>query len=170
MGLLQRVLVLGFSVVILLLVAVAAIDLNNARSVNATAATLVTDQLTITRLLDEVEREQGVLNAAFYRLSRTPENVDRERVLADLDRNDRVIEQLVEMASTGPDREAWQSLRRATAGFSTEARSLLGARKLPEAGSRDLFFRHEDVTSEVAGLVDLSYARAVEAQKRDGPA
>jgi len=165
MRFLLRVLVIGFSVVILLLLAAAAIDLNNARSITATAAGLVSDQLTITRLLDEVEREQGVLNAAFYRLSRTPENVDRERVLADLDRNDKVIEQLVESASGGPDREAWQSLRRAMEGFSSEGHGLLGAKQLPEAGSRDLFFRHEDVTAEVARLVDLSYARAADAQK-----
>jgi signal transduction histidine kinase len=165
MRLLLRVLVIGFSVVILLLLAAAAIDLNNARSITQTAAGLVSDQLTITRLLDEVEREQGVLNAAFYRLSRTPGDVDRERVLTELDRNDRVIEQLALSASGGPDYEAWQSLRRAMEGFSTEARGLLSARKLPEAGSRDLFFRHEDVTAEVARLVDLSYARAVETQK-----
>src|SRR5579863_356333 len=165
MRLLLRVLVIGFGVVILLLLAAAAIDLNNARSITATAAGLVADQLTITRLLDEVEHEQGVLNAAFYRLTRTPENVDRERVLADLDRNDQVIEQLVESASGGPDQQAWRDLRRAMEGFSTEARDLLGARKLPEAGSRDLFFRHEDVTAEVARLVDLRYARAAETQK-----
>src|SRR5579863_1141615 len=145
MRLLLRVLVIGFGVVILLLLAAAAIDLNNARSITATAAGLVADQLTITRLLDEVEHEQGVLNAAFYRLTRTPENVDRERVLADLDRNDQVIEQLVESASGGADQQA--------------------SRKLPEAGSRDLFFRHEDVTAEVARLVDLRYARAAETQK-----
>jgi len=166
MQLLLRVLTIGFAAVILLLLAAAAIDLNNARSVTATAAGLVSDQLTITRLLDEVEREQEALNAAFYRLSRTPENVDRERVLADLDRTDRVIEQLVAGGAAGPDREAWEGLRRSTEGFSTEARDLLGARKLPEAGSRDLFFRHEDVTAQVARLVDLSYARA--AQTRDG--
>jgi signal transduction histidine kinase len=165
MRLLLRVLVIGFSVVILLLLAGAAIDLNNARSISITAAGLVSDQLTITRLLDEVEREQGVLNAAFYRISRTPENVDRERVLSELDRNDRVIEQLVASASAGKDREAWQSLRQAMEGFSTEARGLLAIKKLPEAGSRDLFFRHEDVTAEVARLVDLSYARAVDTQK-----
>lgn len=165
MRLLLRVLVIGFSAVILLLLAAAAIDLNNARSITAAAAGLVSDQLTVTRLLDEVEREQGVLNAAFYRLSRTPENVDRERVLADLDRNQHEIEQLVEDAGAGPDRDAWLSLRRAAEGFSTEARSLLGARKLPGAGSRDLFFRHEDVTAEAARLVDLSYARAVATQK-----
>ena len=43
----------------------------------ASAADLVADQLVITRLMDEVEREQEVLNATFYRLSRTPETVDR---------------------------------------------------------------------------------------------
>src|SRR5713101_1417840 len=99
---LLRVLVIGFSVVILLLVAAAAVGVNNARSIAASSGGLVADQLVITRLLDEVEREQEVLNAAFYRLSRAPDIVDRERVLSDLDKTDQEIRRLVEQARGSP--------------------------------------------------------------------
>src|SRR5256885_12974108 len=100
---LLQVLVIGFSVVILLLAAAAFIGVNNARSIAASAAELVSDQLVIARLLDEVEREQEVLNAAFYRLSRAPAAVDRERVLADLDKADQEIRRLVAEARGGPN-------------------------------------------------------------------
>ena len=163
---LLRVLVIGFTAVIALLAAAAVIGVNNARSIAASAAGLVADQLVIAHLLDEVEREQEVLNAAFYRLSRTPDIVDRERVLSDLDETDREIGRLVGQARGGPDAAAWNSLARAVLDFSQEARQLLLRRKVPAYSSRDLFFRHEEVTIVVARLVDLSYARALDTRKR----
>src|SRR5579862_1964469 len=162
---LLKVLVIGFATVIILLGAAAVIGVNNARSIAASAAGLVTDQLVIARLLDEVEREQEVLNTAFYRLSRTPATVDRARVLADLDQTDEEIRKMVAEASTGADAAAWNSLQRAAFGFSQEARRLLTLSTVPEYSSRDLFFRHEEVTSVVARLVDLSYAHAVETRE-----
>jgi signal transduction histidine kinase len=161
-----RVLAGGFTVVILLLAAAAAIGVRNARSISAGAASLAADQLVITRLLDEVEREQEALNAAFYRLSRTPEKVDRDALLAALDQTDRQIAQLADQSGSGPDGAAWNDLRRAVLDFSTEARHLLGERRVPQNSSRDLFFRHEQVTAMVAHLVDRSYARALDTQAR----
>jgi signal transduction histidine kinase len=163
---LLRALVIGFSAVIVLLVAAAFIVAHNARSIAASAALLVTDQLVIARLLDEVEREQEVLNAAFYRLSRTPDTVDRERVMADLDQTDREIGKLIAESHAGTNTAAWNSLQRAVLDFSQEARQLLSKSKMPAYSSRDLFFRHEEVTTVVARLVDLSYSRAVETRKQ----
>lgn len=163
---LVRVLAIGFTAVIVLLATAALIGANNARSISQSAAGLVTQQLVITQLLDEVEREQGVLNTSFYRLSSLPESVDRRQALADLDEADREIGQLVEKAGNGPDHQIWQNLRRATLGFATEARQLLNRQKTPEASPRDLFFRHEAVTTVVAELVDLSYQRAMDTETR----
>src|SRR5580704_17481533 len=107
MGTLLRVLVIGFAAVIVLMAAATITGVNNARSIAASAAGLVDNQLVIARLLDEVEREQEVLNAAFYRLSRTPDTVDRERVLADLDQTDEEIHKMVAEAQGGPNEAAW---------------------------------------------------------------
>jgi len=163
---LVRVLAIGFGAVILLLAMAAAIGVNNARSTARNAADLVSDQLVITRLLDEMGREQEVLNNAFYRLARTPEIVDRARVLADLDQTDRNIEELVRNAGNGPDREVWLALDRAMHDFSMEARRLLDRRHVSPVVSRDLFLIHEEVTDEVSRLVDLSYQRARVTQDR----
>jgi len=163
---LLRVLVAGFTAVIVLLAAAATIGVYYARSVADSSASLVADQLVLTRLLDAVEREQGVLNAAFYRLFRTPEVVDRARILAELYQTDREIDSLVEQAHGDPDAAAWEKLRKTTRDFSTEARQLLTRKKVPAYSSRDLFFRHEEVTSTVAHLADLGRAHAVDVQKR----
>lgn len=163
---LLRVLVIGFAAVIALLAAAEIIAVNDARSIAASAAGLVNNQLVIARLLDEVEREQEVLNTAFYRLSRTPNIVDRERVLADLDQTDREIRQMVAEESSGANQVAWSSLERAALEFSQEARQLLTHKEVPVFSSRDLFERHEQVTMVVARLVDMSYARAVETRMR----
>jgi signal transduction histidine kinase len=163
---LVRVLAVGFGAVILLLALAAGIGVNNARSTARSAAGLVSDQLVITRLLDEVGREQEVLNNAFYRLSRTPEIVDRERVLADLEQTDRNIEEMVRNAGNGPEREVWLSLDRVMHEFSAEARRLLDRKKVSPATSRNLFLLHEEFTDQVSRLVDLSYQRALETQGR----
>jgi signal transduction histidine kinase len=163
---LLRVLVIGFAVVIALLAAAAVIGVHNARSITASAAGLVADQLVVTRLLDEVEREQGALNAAFYRMSRAPENVDRAKVLAALDQTGGEVAILVANARGGPDEAAWNALERAVLDFSTEARQLLTGKKAPGFSSRDLFVRHEEVTAVVAQLADLSYARAADTRRR----
>lgn len=159
-----RVLVIGFAAVIALLAAAAATGIYNARAIRDSAATLVHDQLVIERLLDEVQREQTVLNVAFYNLSRTPDLVDRQSVLADIDQTDREIRQLVAEASRDQDAAAWNELQNAMLAFSQEARLLLTHAKVPAAGSRDLFTRHEDVTRAMTRLVELSYARAVQTQ------
>jgi len=163
---LLRVLVIGFAVVIALLATAAVIGVHNARSITASAKGLVADQLVITRLLDEVEREQEALNAAFYRLSRAPENVDRAKVLAALDQTGGEVAILVAQARGGPDEPAWDALERAVLDFSTEARQLLNGKEAPGFSSRDLFFRHEEVTTVVAHLADLSYARAAGTRRR----
>jgi signal transduction histidine kinase len=165
---LLRVLVIGFAVVIALLAAAAVIGVHNARSITASTEALVADQLVITRLLDEVEREQEALNAAFYRLSRAPENVDRARVLAALDQTGGAVQVLVEKARGGPDEAAWNALERAVLDFSAEARQLLAGKKAPGFSSRDLFVQHEEVTAVVAHLADLSYARAADTRRRVG--
>ena len=162
---LLRVLVIGFTAVIALLAAAAIIEVNNARSIAASAAELVNNQLLTARLLDEVEREQGVLNTTLYRLSNTPDAVNRDRVLADLDQTEGEIHRMVAEARSGPNEAAWNNLERAVLDFSQATREVLAQKKVTSASSRDLFFRHEAVTVVVARLVDLTYARAVETRR-----
>ncbi len=160
-----RVLALGFSSVIVLLIAAGAIGLSNAHSIQASAAALVSQQLTTTRLIEELEREQDALNAVFYKLSRAPEQVDRERILMELDRADQNIASTVSEAARGPEIPMWLDLRHASLQFSTEARRVLELKNVPSYSSRDLFRRHEEVTSVIARLINSGYQRALSTQR-----
>ncbi len=166
-----RVLVYGFAAVIALLAAAAGLGLENARLLEESAAALVGSQKANTRLLDELEREQALLNATLYRISRyqlahEPELDQRNRLLAGLDDADRELRRVVE-SSTGTRRQAlWDDLNRASAAFSSEGRRLLLRGPAPGASSRDLFRLHEDVTASVARLIAAGYDDALDSQAR----
>src|SRR5579885_341164 len=152
---LLRVLVIGFAAVIALLAAAAIVEVNNARSVTASSEELVKNQLITERLLDSVQREQQVLNAALYQLSIG--KVNRERVLADLDQTEAEIKK---MAAEANDPE-WSELERAVADFSAEARRVLSG----GSSLRELFSLHEYLTAAVARLVDRADTHAVETRR-----
>ena len=161
-----RILVLGFSTVIGLLVAAAFVGVNSAELIKESTAGLVRSELVTTRLIDELQREQDTLNATFYKLSRGPELVDRERVLAQLDAADEAVGRIVQEAKGTPQADLWHKLETATRGFSAEARRLLTRRNVPNYSSRDLLRRHEEVTDLVAKLVSSNYSSALAAQSR----
>jgi signal transduction histidine kinase len=163
---LLRVLVLGFSVVIVLLVAAAFVGVNSAQLIKESTAELVRSELVTTRLIDDLQREQDTLNATFYRLSRGPELVDRTRVLAQLDTADQAVGRIVQEAAGTPQSNLWHQLDTATRAFSTEARRLLALRNVPNYSSRDLLRRNEEVTDLVAKLISSNYSRAIAAQSR----
>ena len=159
-----RVLVVGFSAVIALLVAAAFVGLNNAQLIKESAAGLVRSELVTTRLIDELQREQDTLNATFYKLSRGPEQVDRERALAQLDSADEAVRHIVQEAARTPQADLWHKLETAARGFSGEARRLLTRHNVPNYSTRDLLRRHEEVTDLVAKLISTNYSSAIAAQ------
>jgi signal transduction histidine kinase len=156
--------VLGFSAVIVLLLAAGFIGVKNAQLIQENAGALARNELVTTRLIEELQREQATLNATFYKLSSVPELVDRDRVLAELDEADRAIGRLVEETSGGPQQQLWKGLNSAVLAFSLEARRLLAKRDVPGYSSRDMFRRHEEVTRLAARLIGSGYARAATSQ------
>ena len=163
---LQRVLVLGFSAVIVLLVAAAFVGVNSAQLIKESTAELVRSELVTTRLIEELQREQDTLNTTFYRLSRGPELVDRARSLAQLDAADQAVGHIVQEAAGTPQANLWRQLDTATREFSSEARRLLALHNVPNYSSRDLLRRNEEVTGLVAKLISSNYNRAIAAQSR----
>ncbi len=161
-----RVLALGFSAVIMLLVAAGFVGVKSAQLIEESTAELVHSELVTTQLIDELQREQATINAVFFRLARGPELIDRERVLSQLDEADQAVARIVQEAAGTPQEQLWDDLRNAANGFSSEARRLLALHNVPNYYSRDLLRRHEEVTSLAAKLVSSNYGRAVSAQTR----
>jgi len=159
-----RVLVAGFALVTILLVAAGFVGIRNLWSIQANAASLVEEQSLTTRLIDEVQREQGTLSAIFYDLERDPP-VDRSEILRQLDEADRHIEQI--LSSIPGAREAlWDEFRSASTAFSSEARRLLASSKDQIPSSRALLHLNQQVMAIVARLIAASHEKANAAQSQ----
>jgi hypothetical protein len=87
-----RVLAAGFSLVILLLVVAGVIGIGNLRPIEENAASLVNEQNVTTSLVDEIQREQGNLNAVFYTLDRELDQIDRDQIQKQLDASDQEMD------------------------------------------------------------------------------
>jgi signal transduction histidine kinase len=161
-----RVLVIGFSAVIALLIAAGSIGLKSAQLIQENSAEIIHNALVTTQLIDELQREQDTLNAAFYKLSRGPELSERERLLTQLDEADQAVERIVSEAAGTPQAQLWRELSTAVQGFSSEARRLLVRKNVPTYTSRDLLRRHEEVTTLVGKMIANNYTRTLAAQSR----
>src|SRR5437867_2522835 len=90
-----RVLVIGFALVTALLLAAGFFGVKNLQAIKENSASLVEEQLVTTRLIDEVQREQGTLSAVFYHLEHDRDSVDRAGILLQLDEADNHIGRIV---------------------------------------------------------------------------
>ena len=161
-----RVLVPGFALVIFLLLAAGFFGVRNLESIRESVAKLEDGQAVTTRLIDEIEHEQAALSAVFYKLSRDPESVDRDPILADLDETDQHIDRIVSEVSGTTEEPLWRELKRTSSAFAEEARRLLSLGNATTLLSRDLFHRHDQVISIVAKLTEASSQKALENQNQ----
>lgn len=159
-----RVLVVGFMLVIVLLLAAAFVAVQSTRAIKETASQLVEEQLVTTRLIDQVQREQDALTALLNNLAHDPDSVDHDKILAQLGESERNIARIVAAASGTPEEPLWREFKRASWAFAAEARRLLEIENLPSVSSRALFRYHDEVVTHVARLVTASYERAAAAQ------
>jgi len=160
-----RVLVTGFALVIVLLLASGFAGVRNAQEIRSSAARLASEQVVTNRLIDEVHREQTALNAVFENLNHSGDSIDRDQILSQLNESDRAIEQIVTTGLGTKDEPLWKELQKATASFSAEARRVLAEEDDESLFSYDLLERHEAVINVVRGLIASGSARSAEAQR-----
>jgi two-component system sensor histidine kinase UhpB len=163
---LLRVLIAGFSLVIILLLAGAFIGIGNIHTIKESAARLVEEQQSTNRLLEEVHRQQASLSEVFSILARDPDSVDYRKILSQLDEADGDIDRIVAEGARTPQRRLYDQLRQTSAAFSAEARRLLAVEEPETFSSQDLFRDHEAFISVVAKLIESSYRRALAAQNQ----
>ena len=161
---LLRVLIAGFSLVIVLLLAGAIIGLGNIHTIKDSAARLVQEQQSTNRLLEEVHRQQASLSEVFSILARDPDSLDYRGILGQLDQAERNIGRIVVEGARTPQRRLYGQLSQTSAAFSAEARRLLAVEEPETFSSQDLFRDHEAFISVVAKLIESSYHRTVAAQ------
>jgi signal transduction histidine kinase len=160
-----RVLLLGFMLIILLLIAAASISVQSIRSIIENAADLVNQELVANRLIDDIQKEQVALSAVFLKLSRDPDVVDREKVLSELDAADKRMDEIGQSVAGTPEAPLWSELKRSSGAFSQEARRLLSDENASSLLSRDLFRRHLEALSIVARLAAANHNNASNARQ-----
>jgi hypothetical protein len=91
-----RVLIAGFGLVILLLVAAAVVGIRNIQSIRENAEDLVREQSVTNRLIDELQSQQTSLSEVFSLLARDPDSVDYDKIMAQLNEADRDIDRIAQ--------------------------------------------------------------------------
>jgi len=159
-----RLLIAGFSLVILMLLAAAVVGLRNIQSIQESASNLVHEQDTTRHLVDELRSREKSLAEVFSILARDPDSVDAEGILSQLAGADRDIERISSEGAHTQQSALWARLRETSAAFSGEARRILSTQNLTSFASLDLFRDHEAFTAVVARLVESDYRNVSAAQ------
>jgi signal transduction histidine kinase len=159
-----RVLIAGFGLVILLLLAAAFVGIGNIRRIQQSAANLVREQQVTNRLIDELHSQQTSLYDVFSVLARDPDSVDFDHIMAQLDEADRDIGRISAEGAQTPEHHLWRRLKQTSTDFSREARRLLTTENVETYASVDLFRYHESFIAVVARLVEAEYRKVSAAQ------
>ena len=160
-----RVLLAGFGLVILLLIAAALVAVRNIDSIQQNAASLVREQSVTNRLISELHNQQSSLSDVFSILARDPDSVDYDRIMDQLNEADRDIDRISEEGAQTPEKELWKRLRQTSMDFSQEARRILSVENLATFRSLDLFRDHEAFIAVVARLIEVEYRKVIQAQR-----
>jgi signal transduction histidine kinase len=159
-----RVLIAGFTLVTVLLVAAAIVGIHNIQSIQENANNLVREQSLTNQLIDELHSQQTTLSEVFSVLARDPDSVDYGKIMSQLDEADADIARISEQGARTSEHDLWQRLNRSSLEFSSEARRLL-ADDYPETfSSMDLFRFHGSFASIVARLLEAEYRKLNAAQ------
>ena len=159
-----RVLIVGFGLVIVLLLAAALVGIRNIQSIQENAGSIVREQAVTNRLIDDLQHQQTTLSEVFSVLARDPDSVDYDRIMSQLEEADRDSNRISEEGAQTPERDLWAKLQRASQAFSGEARRLLMDEEAESYATIDLFRDHEAFVSVVARLIGLEYQKVNAAQ------
>jgi signal transduction histidine kinase len=159
-----KVLLAGFTLVIVLLAAAAIVGIRSVQSIQANARNLVREQSITNRLIDELHSQQTALSEVFSVLARDPDSVDYYKIMSQLDEADRDIARISDEGGRTAESRLWQRLNQSSLDFSREARRLLSIEEPETFSSIDLFRFHGAFTSVVARLLEVEYRKLNAAQ------
>ena len=110
-----RVLVIGFSTVIVLLVFGGSIAIHNIISIQENAAKLVSEQRVTRHLIENLQDEQQTLSTVFYTLTGDPDTADADKISKRLAQADQRLTAMEEEAQpTSAQQVLWGELLQAS--------------------------------------------------------
>lgn len=161
-----KVILGGFTLVILLLLVAGLLAVRNLSSIRSTNAELLDEQVRTQELLDAVLREQRAINAIYANFAKHPDELGREELLAQLAASDHQIESIAADSVGEPAQHLWQNIYRAVTHFSNEARALLDVSDQQVRPLRQLMQAHQNVLLLVDKLVEYQGRRSVFLKQR----
>ncbi len=156
-----RVVLAGFTLVILTLLVAGLLGVRNIGSIRSTTAEILEEQVRNQDILDAILREQRTINAIFAGFAKQPEQINHEQLLAQLEASDRDIENIATDAADEPSQALWHDLYGAVTHFSVEARAILNDRSGKARPLRQLMESHQNVLALVDKLVEVQSRRSV---------
>jgi hypothetical protein len=159
-----RVLLGGFTLIFLLLLAASVVGVRNIQSIQRSAADLVREQALSNRLIGELQHQERSVREVFSVLARDPESVDYEGIMSQLEEADRDMKRISAEGASTSENELWNRLQRESLAFSAEARRLLNDETTETYATTDLFRDHEAFVSVVARLLAVEYGKVSAAQ------
>ena len=159
------VLIGGFTLVIALMMIAGYIGFGNVALIRTNAQTLVSQDLSTTDLIDQIQSEQAALGWVFHKMDRDPESMDRNLALKELHDAETTMKAIQESEKGGPQEKLWHDLQTATTAFANEARRLLATEQIPPGLSRNLFQRHADVLKATSAIIRANDRGNIESQR-----
>jgi len=157
-----RGLVPGFALVMVLLGVAGLVAVRQSRQIRRGAAAIVSNQLTVTRLIQEAQAEEDTLAVTLYWLG-TEESSDRRSLrLQELKEADRSLARLADEAARTPDASRWKELAAETQLFSREAeQAIRSGAPVSDQAMVPLIARHERVLALIRELIQTSNQRLI---------
>src|SRR4029077_21198706 len=118
------VLVTGFALLVVILLASGWIAIDSMRFVESDASRFVSERKATARLIDEVQSEEGDLSSVFYSLA-AGQDTDRTILLKRLDSLEAAVRRTIEAGAASSDSLLWTHVQRAADLFMEEGRATI---------------------------------------------
>jgi signal transduction histidine kinase len=150
------VLVAGFALLVLLLMVSGWVSIDSMRFVESDASRFVSEQQATSRLIAEIQSEEGNLSSVFYSLV-SGRKVDSAVLLRRLDTVEAAIRHTLKSVSGAGGTQRWNEVYRAAELFIEEGRDIIRSGRRPS----DTFYqRHQILLAAVADLAATSFPPA----------
>lgn len=163
----QRLLLGGFLLLIVLLAADAVISFSTIVSIRRSVSELTNAQFRNVALIDEVQRAHSALSSVMYALSADPDTVDRRALRqAILDADATMTTLFRDIDDRDPDYAIWHDVKLASKGLSEEMHQILTAPQEEEPDLTRLREAREVVIHATGRLIRANHVRAEETSKK----
>lgn len=161
-----RTLAVGFALVVILLGLADIEAIRGTRAIEDNTAQVGREQLTIARLLNDVQAEQNTLAVVLHQMAHMPDAMNREDLLRKLQEADQALERSAKSAASTPEAQEWRTLEATVRAFSKDVAAVirLGGRASPE-DLANLFSRHDQMVQLEQDLLDKSEQRIAETDR-----